>query len=208
VGRLVPSSPRYQTVTDFVHSALSMTLCPNCGYRDAVDDDWCAPCQERRAVGLYQERNEKAARQRNRNWSDATEALKERQRHHRLTADVKPKEPATAGTDPWEIAVEGVHAIRRARAAARSNSYVRERLDEAEEALRKLAWGFGEGGDVLVPVSKSSGRKPRKRRVASRTFTCRVCGEEFKAIRAAMYCSSSCNVAAYRQRKRESESIR
>jgi hypothetical protein len=35
--------------------------------------------------------------------------------------------------------------------------------------------------------------------------TCAVCGVVFTATRRRMYCSAKCNMAAYRQRKREAD---
>jgi hypothetical protein len=187
--------------------------------RDVDDEDtgWCRKCAETAALERYRDRNDRELARLKKNWrrrtkkafSDAPAAMAERQQWHRLLERTKPRQPVDSYVNPLQLAFEALQALHHVQAAVRSNSRALVHVEQVEEALKQLAWGAEEDGDGWIPVKESSGWKPRKRRVASRTFACQVCGEEFKAIRDAKYCSSACNVAAYRARKRErgSESV-
>jgi hypothetical protein len=183
-------------------------LCPKCASEEITDPEtgWGPKCASEAVVEQYVERETKAAGERHQKWkqrSDSPEALKWRQRKHRLYAAVQPRERPDRYTDPWELAHEGLKELWHLKNSVRGDRG-RAHLEAVAECIKQLA--VGPDSDGQIPVKESSGRKPRKRRVASRTFTCQVCGEKFKAIRDAKYCSSACNVAAYRQRKRASAS--
>jgi hypothetical protein len=176
--------------------------------RDVEDEasGWCRKCAEAAALERYRDAKDAEVAVLRRRWrrrtafSDAPEALAERQRWHRLKEKTKPKEPPDPNTNPLQLAFDALQHLNHVQASVRSNSRARDHIEQVEEALKQLAWGPGEDGDGRIPVKESSGRKPRKRRVASRTFACQVCGERFMAIREAKYCSSACNQAAYRER--------
>jgi hypothetical protein len=187
-------------------------LCPRCAMRDAEDEasGWCRPCAEAATLERYRDRNDQEIARLRKNWrrrtkrafSVAPASLAERQAWHRLLAKTKPRQPVDSYVNPLQLAFDALQHLNHVQASVRSNSRARDHIERVEEALKQLAWGVEEDGDGEIPVKESSGRKPRKRRVASRTFACQVCGEEFMAIRDAKYCSSACNVAAYRERNR------
>jgi formylmethanofuran dehydrogenase subunit E len=183
-------------------------LCPRCAIRDIEDEasGWCRKCAEAAALERYRDRNDQEIARLRKNWrhrtkrafSDAPEALAERQSWHRLLANTKPRQPVDSYVNPLQIAFYALQDLSHVKAAIQSNSRARDHVERAEEAIKQLAWA-GEDG---IPVKESSGRKPRKRRAASRTVACQVCGDKFMAIREAKYCSAACNTAAYRERKR------
>jgi hypothetical protein len=180
---------------------------------DNVEDEdtgWCRKCAEAAALERYRDAKGQEIARLRKNWrrrakkafSDAPEALAERQRWHRLKENTKPRQPVDSYVNPLQLCFDTLQTLRRIRGAIRSTSHVGvEEVEFVAETLRRLAWAE-EDCDSQIRVKDSTGRKPRKRRVASRTFVCQVCGDTFKASRAAKYCSSACNVAAYRERKR------
>lgn len=61
-----------------------------------------------------------------------------KQKRRRLLGRVRPRQPATH-TDPWQVALEGLHELGVAKAHLGVDD--RRRLEIACEALRRLAWG-------------------------------------------------------------------
>lgn len=74
-------------------------------------------------------------------WTDSPDALRERQRRSRLLRRTRPKELAHWNSDPLELAFEALEELARVRQALKSNHVGREHLDQAEEFVKKLAWG-------------------------------------------------------------------
>jgi hypothetical protein len=179
--------------------------------RDVEDEvsGWCRKCAEAGTLERYRDAKDAEVDVLRRRWrrrakkafSDAPEALAERQRWHRLKEKTKPRrQPVDDRVNPLQLAFDALQHLSHVQSSVRSNTRALGHLDEVEEALKQLAWA-GEDGDG--PVEESPASKPRKRRAPRRTFTCQVCGEAFTAIREdAMYCSTGCNQFAYRQRKR------
>lgn len=69
----------------------AVSLCVFCGYRDAIDGDGCGPCRERLAVESYLRKDEPRIRKRRADWgawTSSPDALRERQRRHRLREKV------------------------------------------------------------------------------------------------------------------------
>jgi hypothetical protein len=124
-------------------------LCPRCAKDEITDDQtgWCLKCSAEDGVEKYMAKESEAAYSRTKKWkartaaSDAPDALRERQRKHRLYAFVQPRERPGPLEDPWEIAMRGLRALRRARGSVPSNPLALERIGEAEEAIRQLAVG-------------------------------------------------------------------
>jgi hypothetical protein len=85
-------------------------------------------------------------RAKRRSASDEPEALKLRQREHRLKIRVRPKLPVVSNCDPWLLADEGLDALDRIRLAWNRPLYQRgarptEDFDFVAEMLRRLCWG-------------------------------------------------------------------
>jgi hypothetical protein len=137
-------------------TAEPIELCPRCAVGVITDETgalldketgWCLKCSSDAVVEQYVARETEAAYERTKKWkyrsaaSDAPDALRERQRKHRLYAAVEPKERPAPYSDPWEIAVQGLRALRKVRGSVASNPHALERIGEAEEAIRQLAVG-------------------------------------------------------------------
>ena len=68
----------------------------------------------------------------------ATRSWTRSEKRRRLLGRVRPRQPATH-TDPWQVALEGLHELGVAKAHLGVDD--RRRLEIACEALRRLAWG-------------------------------------------------------------------
>jgi hypothetical protein len=91
----------------------------------------------------YVERDHERAVRRSDAWASRrpdAELSTLRQRRHRLIEQTRPRSPAPVGTDPLTIAVEALTHLNRVRNALGSTAVVDD-LREAEEAIRRLAWG-------------------------------------------------------------------
>jgi hypothetical protein len=194
-------------------SAPIQDLCPACACREADDEGtgFCQQCAGERAAEDYAEKDRERADERRRRWqgrtqpSDSPTALRIRQQRHRLEAGTRPKEFPDPLADPLELAAEALAHLRKLKGAVLGNANARHHLGEAEELVKQLAWGAEDDGDGRISVKEGSERKPRKRRVASRTFACAVCGDEASTYsQTAKYCSPACNQEAFRQRHRVS----
>jgi hypothetical protein len=122
-------------------------ICPRCALREITNEatGWCGPCAGEDATERYLAREREAVELRRRRWkqqqpSETREALRERQRKHRLYAAVQPRERPDAGTDPWELAAEGLRHLAKLNASVRGDRG-RTHLAAAEECLRQLAVG-------------------------------------------------------------------
>ena len=193
-------------------------LCPRCALRGIEDEasGWCRQCAEAAAVERYRDRNDRDLSRRRDAWkrrtalSDAPAALAERQRQHRLIEQTRPHEFPDESTDPLELCKEGLRELRQVQAAVRGNTRAHGHIERVEEVLKQLGWGPESDQDEPAPVRtpERTTKKPFKRRKPARTFACTVCGDERTTFSpTAKYCSAACNVEAYRQRKRESESV-
>jgi len=125
-------------------------ICASCGYR-AIEDDktgWCLPCSANRVVEAYAMKEAQAIAKRRKAWrkrttpvaSDSAEALRERQRKHRLYAALQPRERPPREADPWELAREALKHLQMVRPAARGDR-ARAHLAEVAEIIRQLAVG-------------------------------------------------------------------
>jgi hypothetical protein len=136
-------------------------LCPACGARPQEDGrtGFCRPCSARRILDEYLARGAKEATRRHRRWSERSRAAleeallgierlrdTERQRRHRLLEATRPRRPWSGPMDPLEIAYSGLRNLALVRSAVHSNVRARAALEEASEAMRRLAWGPGEEG--------------------------------------------------------------
>lgn len=123
------------------------SLCPSCGFRPADDYEsgFCTRCRQRRTVAQYEDEQLEASHRRRDLWVERTDEARQwdaaRQRAHRLARDAKPRHPPSPDADPWQICQEAVERCRRERHALGARFYIREELDEMEEAHRQLAWG-------------------------------------------------------------------
>jgi len=123
-------------------------ICPRCALRDVTNEltGWCGPCSGEDATDRYLARERDAVEERQRRWkkqqqpSETPEALRERQRRHRLYAAVQPRERPPADTDPYELAHQGLSHLGKLRASIRGDRG-RAHLAAAEEFLRQLAVG-------------------------------------------------------------------
>jgi hypothetical protein len=68
--------------------------------------------------------------------------MRERQRRHRLLESTRPRERPHRDSDPLELAKECLDILKAVRQAAKSNVVARDHLREAEEVVKRLAWGF------------------------------------------------------------------
>lgn len=121
-------------------------LCPRCAKEEVTDEatGWGANCANEHLVEQYMARESEAADERHRKWkgrSDSPEALKWRQRRHRLYAAVQPKERPGPYTDPWELAYEGLHHLTKIRASAVKAANGEQHLEAVQECIRQLAVG-------------------------------------------------------------------
>jgi hypothetical protein len=72
--------------------------------------------------------------------SDSKEARRERVKLHRLRERLRPKEPPSADSDPWEDANEALILMNAVKAGLRNPNLVAKQ-EEAMELLRRVAWG-------------------------------------------------------------------
>jgi hypothetical protein len=118
--------------------------CVACGYRDSIDGDFCGPCREKKAVEDYLADDAPRIKRRQEgwgSWASSADALRERQRRHRLREKVQPKVPASAFDDPWELGAEAVDLLHRIRRGLPGTSPVLDSVDECAELIRQLAYG-------------------------------------------------------------------
>jgi len=73
--------------------------------------------------------------------SDEPEALAARQREHRLRERIQPKHPLAPNADPWIVAEEILDCLEFIRPFLQGMKTPTERLDQAIEGVRRLAWG-------------------------------------------------------------------
>jgi hypothetical protein len=73
--------------------------------------------------------------------AETPNALASRQREHRLKARITPKVQATSDSDPWLIADQALDYIDALRPRFRDGSAGLHALDEAEELVKRLAYG-------------------------------------------------------------------
>jgi hypothetical protein len=73
--------------------------------------------------------------------SDEPEALAARQREHRLRERIQPKHPLAPNADPWIVADEILDCLEFIRPFLQGMKTPLERLDQAIEGVRRLAWG-------------------------------------------------------------------
>jgi hypothetical protein len=73
--------------------------------------------------------------------SDEPEALAARQREHRLRERIQPKHPLAPNADPWIVADEILDCLEFIRPFLQGMKTPTERLDQAAEGVRRLAWG-------------------------------------------------------------------
>jgi hypothetical protein len=121
-------------------------LCPRCAREEVTDPKtgWGPKCSSEALVEDYLARESEAADERHRKWkerSDAPEALKWRQRKHRLHAAVQPKERPGPFQDPWELAREGLNHLAKIREIAFRGRGGREHWEAIAEAIKQLAVG-------------------------------------------------------------------
>jgi CubicO group peptidase (beta-lactamase class C family) len=72
---------------------------------------------------------------------DRPDALRERQRKHRLYAAVEPRERPDANTDPWQLAFDGLQHLSKIRNFAIKAANVQKHLEAVQEIIRQLAVG-------------------------------------------------------------------
>jgi hypothetical protein len=121
-------------------------LCPRCAKEEVTDPKtgWGEACSNEVLVEDYLARESEAADERHRKWkerSDAPEALKWRQRKHRLYAAVQPKERPGPFQDPWELAREGLNHLAKIRTFALKAANGQQHLEAVQEIIRQLAVG-------------------------------------------------------------------
>jgi hypothetical protein len=75
-------------------------------------------------------------------WTSSADALRERQRRHRLREKVRPGEPAHPNSDPWELGGEALDLLHRIRRGLPGTSSVLDSIEECAELIRMLAWGL------------------------------------------------------------------
>lgn len=73
--------------------------------------------------------------------SDEPEALAARQREHRLRERIEPKHKLAPNADPWIVADEILDCLEFIRPFLQGMKTPTERLDQAIEGVRRLAWG-------------------------------------------------------------------
>jgi hypothetical protein len=121
-------------------------LCPRCGKEEINDEatGWGANCATEHLVEQYMARESEAADERHRKWksrSDSPEALRWRQRKHRLHVAVQPKERPSSYVDPWELGFEGLKHLAKIRRAVLRATNGQEHLEAVQEIIRQLAVG-------------------------------------------------------------------
>ena len=73
--------------------------------------------------------------------SDEPDALAARQREHRLRERIQPKTPLAPNADPWIVADEALDCLEEIRPYLAQLRGPTDRLDQAMELIRQLAWG-------------------------------------------------------------------
>jgi hypothetical protein len=73
--------------------------------------------------------------------SDEPDALAARQREHRLRERIQPKHPLAPNADPWIVADEALDCLEEIRPFLQGMKTPTDRLDQAMELIRQLAWG-------------------------------------------------------------------
>ncbi len=53
----------------------------------------------------------------------------------------RPRRPTSADSDPPQLAADALHELDVMRLSLGANAAARERLDDVQETLRRLAWG-------------------------------------------------------------------
>jgi hypothetical protein len=122
-------------------------LCPKCASEEITDEatGWGPKCASEAVVENYVARERLAVDDRREKWkqrsaSDAPEALRERQRKHRLYAGVQPRERPGPDVDPWELAHEGLRNLAMLKNAIRGDRS-RKHFEAIQECIRQLAVG-------------------------------------------------------------------
>jgi hypothetical protein len=123
-------------------------ICPRCAKEEVTDNatGWGTNCASEHVVEQYMAREGEAADERREKWkqrsaSDAPEALRERQRRHRLYAALQPKERPGPFADPWQIAHEGLNHLVKIRASAVKAANGEQHIEAVQECIRQLAVG-------------------------------------------------------------------
>jgi hypothetical protein len=73
--------------------------------------------------------------------SDEPDALAARQREHRLRERIQPKHPLAPNADPWIVADEALDCLEEIRPFLAQLRGPTDRLDQAMELIKRLAWG-------------------------------------------------------------------
>jgi hypothetical protein len=73
--------------------------------------------------------------------SDEPDALAARQREHRLRERIQPKHPLAPNADPWIVADEALDCLEEIRPLLQGMKTPTERLDQAIQLIKQLAWG-------------------------------------------------------------------
>jgi hypothetical protein len=145
-----------------------LELCPRCARRPIEHDEtgWCIECASQHTVEAYQEAEAEKVDKRRHRWaargklSESPEALRERQRKHRLYAAVQPREHPDANTDPWELAFEGLQHLKKIRASILKATNGEQHFEAVQEIIRQLAVGPQDDAPVF-DVTTRSGRMKR-----------------------------------------------
>jgi hypothetical protein len=124
-------------------------VCPRCVARpiEHKETGWCIECASQHTVEAYREREAAAVDKRRRNWVrrsqllESPAALRERQRKHRLYADIDTQGRPDASIDPWELGFEGLRHLERIRGAALKSPHGQEHFEAVQEIIRQLATG-------------------------------------------------------------------
>src|SRR6266545_4307741 len=115
-------------------------LCPACGKADSEDErsGFCFGCASAAWVEHYNEQQAEEIAVRRREWTvwQGKAAQRDRQRRHRLIAEVMPKEPPAANVDPWLLAQAAISLIRQARERL-SPTLRADYVDPAIELIRQ-----------------------------------------------------------------------
>jgi len=103
---------------------------------------WEAGNQLRLDLGLpTDEFKAPAPKTKKRSASDEPDALAARQREHRLRERIQPKTPLAPNADPWIVADEALDCLEEIRPFLTQLRGPTDRLDQAMELIRQLAWG-------------------------------------------------------------------
>jgi hypothetical protein len=121
-------------------------LCPKCASEEITDagTGWGPKCASEALVEQYVAREQVALDKRREKWkkrSETPDALRERQRRHRLYTAVQPRERPDTYTDPWELAHEGLRHLAKIRTAALKAMKGQQHLEAVQEVIRQLAVG-------------------------------------------------------------------